>query len=359
MPLETPLFRWNISGLLETALPDFILALTFFTSLSYAVLARQFTRQRPAVAMSVVIGLGLTIGLIVWEQKTGFSVLDLGPVAVGFALIVLAMVLHQAIRQIGGFWAGAGIALGVSILIAQLLQLRIPINAEFIETITIVALVVGLLSWSLHMRAHPLQGPISVPRRPEVPHDMNDLYRSRQLSKRLTHQMRDLHHQADTLHVRPQGAGSVLVQLRRMLPEEGYLTERLASLRAKAHRLRNGHIARLEETRHVFAKLPPSAAKKASAELVGEYQKIAGIDIRLERLDKAVAETERRILELTRRAQQQAREHDFRGLTDCLSAAGKLQHHNSRLLKLIKHSEDTLTAAAQKVAKQTQEVNGE
>jgi len=52
-----------------------------------------------------------------------------------------------------------------------------------------------------------------------------------------------------------------------MLPAQGYLTERMAQLRAKAHQVRNGHIARLAETRQVFEKLPTAAKKKASAEL--------------------------------------------------------------------------------------------
>ena len=94
---------------------------------------------------------------------------------------------------------------------------------------------------------------------------MSDLYRDRHVSNRLTRGIRNLRRQANTLNERPQDASDVLSRLKRMLPAEGYLTEKMAQLRAKAHRIRNGHIARLEETGHVFAKLPTSAKKKASA----------------------------------------------------------------------------------------------
>jgi hypothetical protein len=142
-----------------------------------------------------------------------------------------------------------------------------------------------------------------------------------------------------------------------MLPAEGSLTEKMAQLRAKAHRIRNGHVARLDDTRHVFAKLPTPVKKKASAELAARYQQIIGMDTRLERLDKAVAENERRIVELTRRAQESATRHDHRQLADYLKAAEKLQHHNSRLLKLIERAESKLSAVAKKVVKETQEAD--
>jgi len=147
------------------------------------------------------------------------------------------------------------------------------------------------------------------------------------------------------------------VQLKRMLPAQGYLTERMAQLRAKAHQIRNGHIARLGETKYVFSKLPVSAKKKASVELAARYNQLIGIDTRLERLDKAVAENEHRIRELTSQAQQYTARYDYQRLTDCLKAAEKLQRHNSKLFKIIDRTERKLTAIAKKIARETREVN--
>ena len=144
-----------------------------------------------------------------------------------------------------------------------------------------------------------------------------------------------------------------------MLPAEGYLTERMAELRAKAHRIRNGHIARLEETRHVFAKLPTSAKKKAATELAARYNQIIGIDTRLERLDKAVAENERRIKEMTGQAQKYSANYEHQKLCDCLKAAQKLQRHNSKIFKIIDRTEGKLTAIAKNVARQVKQVNKE
>ena len=148
----------------------------------------------------------------------------------------------------------------------------------------------------------------------------------------------------------------MLLQIKRMLPAQGYLTQRMAQLRAKAHQIRNGHIARLEGTRHAFAKLPTSAKKKAAAELAARYNQMVGIDTRLERLNKAVAENEKRIRELTSRAQEYTARYDHRRLVDMLKAAEKLQHHNSRLFNTIKRTEGRLSAIAKKVATEVKQI---
>ena len=105
------------------------------------------------------------------------------------------------------------------------------------------------------------------------------------------------------------------------------------------------------------AKLPPSAKKKLSVELAGRYRHIIGVDTRLERLDKAVAENERRICQLTREAQKYTAQSNPKELRDAVKAAEKLQHHNSRLLKKIVSTEDKLTRAAMGVVDKTKEVD--
>ena len=96
MRLVNPFEDLAIGDLFETALPDFVLAFAFFTSVAYAVLGKRFELQRPAVAMSATIGFALSVGLVWWEQSTGFSIRNLGPIAVGFAVILLAFVEQLA-----------------------------------------------------------------------------------------------------------------------------------------------------------------------------------------------------------------------------------------------------------------------
>ena len=170
--------------------------------------------------------------------------------------------------------------------------------------------------------------------------------------------MKNVSKQAKSLNEHPQESGNVLLQLKKMLPAEGYLTERMAQLRAKAHQIRNGHIARLEETKSVFSKLPVSEKKKASAVLAAKYNQLVGIDTRLERLDRSVAENEKRIKDLTQQAQQYTANYDYQKLCDSLKMATKLQHHNTKLFKTIKHTEDKLAAIAKNVAQEVKKVNG-
>ncbi len=345
-----------ISELFETLLPDFVLAFTFFTSVCYAVLGKRFGQQRPAIAMSAVLGFALSVGLVWWEQANGFSIKDLGPIAIGFAIITLAFVMYHAIGQIGGSWAGAGIALGASILVAKVLGLKVPLDSEVVFTVMIVALTVGILSFLSHRHYNYPKRQYSRPFVNDIRHDMSDLYRDKHLSNRLAKKMRNIRHEAKTLDEHPEESREILQQLRTILPAEGWLTQRMAQLRAKAHRIRNGLIARLKETRHLVSKLPASAKKKISADLADRYRHIIGIDTRLQRLDRAVAENERRIYQLTSEARKYTTRSDSRKLRDTIKSAEKLQHHNTRLFKIIVRTEDKLTRAAMGVVDKTKKV---
>ena len=356
MRLEDWWYNWRLEELLDSYLPDFILAFAFFTSVVYAVLGKRLEKQRPAIAMSAAIGFALSIGLVWWEQANDFSIKNLGPIAVGFALLLLAFVMYQCIRQIGGSWAGAGITIGATIIIAYVLGMPIPFATEIIQTLIVVALIFGLMAFMSHR--HHLQPRVRLPgpKLPDVKRTMADLYRQRHMSKGLDHGLRRLRKEAKTLHERPEEGGDILRQIKRMLPAQGYLTERMAQLRAKAHQVRSGHIARLEETRQAFAKLPTPAKKKASAELAARYNQMVGIETRLERLDHAVTENEKRIRELTVKAKGYTAKYDYQQLCYTLKAAEKLQHHNSRLIKVIERTEHKLSAIAKEVAKEVKEV---
>jgi hypothetical protein len=357
-PVRIPisLSDWLQESPTKDLLPDFVLAFAFFASLVYATLAKRVGHQRSAIAMSAAVGLALSVGLVWWEKSTGFSIRDLGPIAIGFAIILLAFVMYQSIRQVGGTWSGAAITLGASATIAKLLGIPIPVNADAMQTLASATIIVGVLGFMLHYRRH-LSLPNLRSRVPEIKPDLSRLYRERHLSNELERRLNDIRQQSNALAKRPDKAADVVRQIREILPAEGYLTERMVQLRAKAHGVRNGHIARLEETRYVFARLPTSAKKKAAAELAAGYDQIIGMDTRLERLDKAVAENERRIRELTRDAQERAARYDHRGLVDCLKNAEKLQKHNSRLFRIMKRTEGKLTALLKQIAARAEQVD--
>ena len=341
-------FAWG--ELFDTVLPDFVLAFTFFTAIIYAVLGRRFGQQRPAVAMSAALGLALAVGLVWWERTKGLSIRNLGPLAVGFAVIILAGVIYQAIKHVGGSWAGAAIAFGASILIGWLLGLDWRADSRLLQTVIAVTLGVGIIAFLLHRRGSfdvLARAPAELA---NIRHDTSDLHKDRRVSKRLKRGLRDLGRQAGSLVERPEGADDVMLQLQRMLPAEGWLTERMARLREHAQHARAGDLHRIEELRATISKLPPEAQHKAAQELAARYKEL-NLDVRLERLDRAVAENERRVRELTRHAQLCLQEHEYRKLTDVLAAAAKLQKHNARLLKLIERTEQRLLKTAKDAGK--------
>jgi len=235
-------------------------------------------------------------------------VVVLGPLAIGFALIILASVMFQAIRQVGGSWSGAALAFGASLLIGWALGINWPFRAEIIQTVTTVALVLGVLTFLVHK--HGIQGrfPLPGPQLADIRHDMRDLYEDQNVADRLgrgfkdlTRKTRGLSNESDPLHEHPKDAQDIMLQLDRMLPAQGWLTQRMARLREKAYHIRKGHITQIKEIQNHFAKLSPPERKKAARQLTARYKELE-MDRRIERLDKTVAKNELRIRNLTQQA---------------------------------------------------------
>jgi len=222
-----------------------------------------------------------------------------------------------------------------------------------------VALLVGLTV--LFGKHDHSSGPIKTAKtrmKLETP-SQAQLYRDRHLSNDLTKGLRNLGRKAKESHGRPQDVQDIASQITKMLPAQGHLTERMAELRAKAHQVRNGHIARLEETRQAFANASTAAKKQAAAKLAANYGQLVDMDSRLEQLDKAVAETEIRIRQLTQAAMQQAKRYNHQGLFHTLKQAEKLQSHNSELFKVIERTEKPLSNLIHKVTKEVKQFEKE
>jgi hypothetical protein len=340
----------------QTLLPDFVLAFAFFTALTYAILGKRFGQNRSAIAMSATLGLALSTGLVWWEGQNQFSIRNLGPLAVGFAIVILGTVMFQAIRQAGGSWAGVGIALGASLIVSELLGIHWMLASQIIQTVTTVALVVGILAFLAYARDH--KGtldprPVAVPR---VRQATKEVQEGRITSDLLDRRFRDLRKQVRRLDEEPDESSNVLAQIHKMLPAEGWLTERMADLRAKAYRAREGHVARIEEIGQALEKLPPEAKKRASSELAARYKELK-LDLRMDRLDKAAAENERKIRDLTQQAKQATERYEYPRLLELLQAAEKLQKHNSRLFKIMERTDRELTQIAKTAASRAQGVN--
>ena len=290
----------------------------------------------------------------------GLSIRNLGPIAVGFALIILMIVMYKAIGRIGGSWAGIGIAVGVSLLVASVIGIVPPIDPQIIYSLMVVALIVGLLAFLIHQ--HSKVSYTTFPRAnvraeiSEIRHDMDDLHRDRRVGERLRWGIRRLMERSQNLGGRTEDASDVMVQIRRLLPAEGWLTEQLASLRRKAYYMREGHVARIKQLHRALKKLPVGKKQLASWELSKRYQELH-LDQRLERLDRAVAEFERNIKDLTIRAQRTLANHEFRKVEDLLKEAEKLQTHNSKLLKQIERTEEKITRITEQIANKITEVD--
>ena len=106
--------------------------------------------------------------------------------------------LDTELEQFGGSWAGVGIALGVSLIIAWILGLEWSVRTEIIQTVTTVALLVGILAFLIHYSGHPSRWRPPATKAAAIRHNMADLYRDRHLGKQLGKQLKQTRHKAMT-----------------------------------------------------------------------------------------------------------------------------------------------------------------
>jgi hypothetical protein len=123
-----------------------------------------------------------------------------------------------------------------------------------------------------------------------------------------------------------------------------------------AHHARTGHAHRIEDLRAFIEKLPPAARTKAAEELADRYTELR-LDVRLERLDRAVAALEKRVRDLTAEAEACAARREYPQVQGLLDEAARLQAHNAKLLTLIERTEQRLLTVARQVVQHMGEVS--
>lgn len=352
MALTDALINLPFYPFFESVVPDLLLGFAFFAALCYAVLGRHFGQQRPAAAMSAALGLALAMGLVWWEAANHVSVRNLGPLALGLLVVVFAGVVFQAVRHVGGGWAGGGFAVALALFMGWLLGGPMPVARGLVQAIAIVAFLVGVAAWLVHGRREIVQAvPVLNARAPMRDRSI-DVVRDGQIADRLASRLADLRSRVGTAPQRPEFARDVMERLQQILPDQGVLTRRLAELRRKIRLARDGHAHRINELAGAYARVPPEARARINAELRVRWAQFR-LDERLERLNRAAAENERRIADLIRQARQWLAAGDRSRLVAAVNAAAALQQHNARLIRAIERTEEQLLSFARQATQAT------
>lgn len=347
-------FELQLPWILDTLWVDFLLAFTVFTGIAYSVLHKRLAHQRPAAAVAASFGFALAVGLVWWEYDHGWSVRNLGPIAIGFAVLLLGGVIHWSLKLVAGRISSAAFALVACIAIAWTLGAGDWVQPELTALVLVATAVLAIGGFLAHRAHHP----VDQPQAPETRRYETELRDTRNVAGRITRRLSRVRRKIRGLRRHPDRATGVMVRLRQVLPEEGRLTSRLSRLRAQAHQIRQGNVARIHEVREAIQRLPKLARRKAGEELAARYQELQ-LDVRMERLDRAAAAIEQRVRELTLAAQRSLTDGKREQAEEMIQRAVKLQRQASRLLKLIERTEHRIQTLAREIVEKHAEVSGE
>lgn len=340
---------------LDPLLLDFTLAFVFFVALLYSLFKPRFGEHRSVVAMAVTVALALAVGLVWWEREHAWSVRDLGPLALLLVLLLVAAALWRAFRGHG--WAMVAVIAVLAMLAMAWLSPRMwPEAVALIQTIlgTVVVLAILAFLWHLEGRGHRrARAPAPRVQRAAVSKRRAETDKNQRVGKWIGQSLKKVREDTARARDNPKQRTDVLLQIRRMLPAQGWLTTRMARLREQAHLVRNGHLARLKECRAALERMPVESRQRASVQMVERYRALVGLDTRLERLDKAVAECELRIKQVTQEAETAVSRNEFPRVHKLLKYAEALQKHNSHLFKKIDQTERVLGEIVRDVLRRT------
>lgn len=364
---------WLLPG--SGYLIDFLIALVFFTALAYAVLARRLGHARSAAAASAALGFALSLGLVAWEIKGGWRIADLGPIAAGFALIIIAAVVYHAMQKVGGRWAGVLTALGAAALIGQVLSL--PGLSGLFHGVLLPLAGIGLLAAGVMRLMHhqqsfspllstPTDVPLQTPRAWSPPthnsqapidevresqdqvHAIDDVHR---LADRIERSLSDAERWGRALPAQPDLARLIRQHLATLLPATQDITRQLAQLRAHTEVVRRGHLARIRRLAPELPRLDPVAARAASQRLRDLYKE-ARLGERIDRLDRAAVLAEQQITQTLQVVNQLLDAARYDEAASRLHQAARLGKQAGKLIHQIQKQQKHVLALAIDAARQ-------
>lgn len=313
--------------------------------------------------------------MVAWEINSGWRIADLGPIAAGFALIIIAAVVYYAMQKVGGRWAGVLTALGAAALIGQVLSL--PGLSGLFHGVLLPLAGIGLLAAGVMRLMHhqqsfsplrsapfdvPLQSPLAssptynsaqapvdeVRESQDQVHAIDDVHR---LADRIERSLSDAERWGRALPAQPDLAKLIRQHLATLLPATQDITRRLAQLRAHTERVRLGHLAKIRRIAPQVPRLDPLAARAASQRLRDLYRE-ARLGERIDRLDRAAVLAEQQITQTLQAVDQLLDAARYDEAASRLHQAARLGKQTRKLIHQIEKQQKHVLALAIDSARQ-------
>jgi len=100
LSFTAPMYGFDVAGIYERfdLMIDSFILLILFLGVTQFSLGRHFGRDRSGRAVIIGVGLSLALAAIFFEYRTGWRIVNLGPLAIAIFSIVLAILIYQIVR---------------------------------------------------------------------------------------------------------------------------------------------------------------------------------------------------------------------------------------------------------------------
>ena len=334
---------------------EFLIIFTFFISLLFSIFKRRFGDHRLTAALAASISFALSIGLTSWISNKGYNMTDLGPFAIIIIVAFADVIIYSLIKRSGHeFIAILTVVLMTIPLIGRIYWLT---DYQMIFDMTLTLWLI-ILIWLLIKNSTPNRSVYYAKKDNYTDIDQADnqikrMYTDRRLSGYISGQLRKLRKTTELLGDKNSQSTDLILQLQRILPEQGFLSGRMTGLRKKAHLMRNGHIAKIKEIKTLCRQLGPLQKQKVSRQMIEYYQNQTDLDRRLERLEGIITNIEKQSRDLIIRAQICVKNNDFKQYDHFIKKAAKMQDRVTHIIKVIIRTEKNLSDTAHKIVQKT------
>jgi len=358
---------------------DLIIYFIIFTGTSQAVFRKRFPGN-PGKAMSVAIGIALSISLVIAEHYTGFSLKALGTIAATILILLLAAMIYYTLRIFGAGSVGAG----TTALIITYLSIRTTTPqtynwlqaqqiAPWTDLALIIALIIGFLKLLQTITTHkdtPIlklkerftnqpQNPEPLPKSKQNAQELEgekwfikkklkrNTKKGQKDEQKTTTKLQDIIKLLKTPRLSPKNRRQISKDLQEISEQESDLQKRLNQLKQTDQKLQDFDIQQFQNLKPQFDQFDKQGKRKLWQLVQAEREKI-GTEQKIQKLQEKITQQDQLFKRYLNQAITLLNQNRKQQAAQWIRQAIRLEQESDSLWNSLKRLEDALLRITKK-----------